>query len=197
MRQAQTRGLKVVITVSTLALLVGLLSATALGLFTDSDTVGANAFSTGTIDLVVSPTSAVVTFNGMVPGDQVTAPLTVTNGPGGAQLRYAVTSTTTENTLAGQLQLTVKSGVTTCTSAGFGGSGTVLYGPAALGNTTPLAIIGNAAQGAQAGDRTLAVGASEALCFNVSLPIATGNAFQNLSTTATFTFDSEQTANNP
>jgi hypothetical protein len=196
-RQAQTRGLKVVITVSTLALLVGLLSATALGLFTDADTVGANAFSTGTIDLVVSPTSAVVTFTGMVPGDQVTAPLTVTNGPGGAQLRYAASSTTTENTLAGQLQLTVKSGVTTCTSAGFGGSGTVLYGPAALGNTAPLAIIGNAAQGAQAGDRTLAVGASEALCFNVSLPIATGNAFQNLSTTATFTFDSEQTANNP
>ena len=61
----------------------------------------------------------------------------------------------------------------------------------------PLAIIGNVAQGAQAGDRALGVAGSEVLCFNVSLPIATGNAFQSLSSTATFTFQSEQTANNP
>jgi len=31
----------------------------------------------------------------------------------------------------------------------------------------------------------------------VSLPLSTGDAFQNASTTATFTFDAEQTANNP
>ncbi len=196
MKTSQTRGRKVVITASILALLVGLLSATALGLFTDTDSVGANAFSTGKIDLTVSPASALVTFNGMLPGDQVTAPLTVTNAAGSSALRYAVTSTTTENVLATQLQLTVKSGVTTCSTAGFGATGTVLY-TGALGNTVPLAIIGNVAQGAQAGDRALAVAGSEVLCFNVSLPIATGTAFQSLSSTATFTFQSEQTANNP
>jgi hypothetical protein len=30
----------------------------------------------------------------------------------------------------------------------------------------------------------------------VNLPTSTGNAFQNATTTATFTFDAEQTANN-
>jgi hypothetical protein len=108
-----------------------------------------------------------------------------------------VTSSTTENVLATQLALTVKTGVASCTTAGFAATGTVVYGPAPLGNTVPLAIIGNTAQGAQAGDRTLAPAANEALCFNVSLPLATGNTFQNLATTATFTLASEQTANNP
>jgi len=189
-------GSKLGVTAAALLLFVGVLSATAMGLFTDSDSVPANAFSTATVSLTTSPTTGLITFSGMVPGDQVTAPLTVTNN-GTAALRYAVTSTTTENTLATQLSLTVKTGVTTCTTAGFGSSGTVVYGPAPLGNTVPLAIIGNTAQGAQAGDRALAVGANESLCFNVSLPIASSNTFQNLSTTATFTFASEQTANNP
>ena len=31
----------------------------------------------------------------------------------------------------------------------------------------------------------------------VSLPLATGNAFQNATTSITLTFDAEQTANNP
>jgi hypothetical protein len=46
------------------------------------------------------------------------------------------------------------------------------------------------------GDRTLAAAAVETLCFRVSLPGATGNAFQGAATTATLTFDSEQTKNN-
>ncbi len=196
--QTHTRrlGPKLGITAAALLLFTGILSVTAMGLFTDSDLVPANAFTTGSVSLTTSPTTGVVTFTGMVPGDQVTAPLTVTNN-GSAALRYAVTSSTTENVLATQLALTVKTGVASCTTAGFAATGTVVYGPAPLGNTVPLAIIGNTAQGAQAGDRTLAPAASEALCFNVSLPLATGNTFQNLATTATFTFASEQTANNP
>jgi len=49
----------------------------------------------------------------------------------------------------------------------------------------------------QAGDRTLAASASEILCFNVSLPSGTGNAYQGLTSTATFAFQAEQTTNNP
>jgi hypothetical protein len=131
----------------------------------------------------------------MAPGDQVTAPITVTNA-GSLSLRYAITSTTTENTLAGQLGLTIKSGVTTCTNAGFASSGAVLYGSAALGNTTPINVVGDPTQGSQAGDRTLASG-SETLCFSVSLPLATGNTFQGLTSTATFSFQGEQTQSNP
>ncbi len=43
----------------------------------------------------------------------------------------------------------------------------------------------------------LAAGASDLFCVNVTLPLATTNASQGQTTTATFTFDAEQTANNP
>jgi hypothetical protein len=132
----------------------------------------------------------------MIPGDQVTAPITVSNA-GTLQLRYALTSTTTENVLAAQLDLTIKSGVTTCTNGGFGTDGTVVYAAADLGNTTAVNVIGDPAQGSDVGDRTLNAAANEVLCFNVSLPGSTGNAFQGLTTTATFAFEAEQTTNNP
>src|SRR3989304_4827517 len=119
----------------------------------DTASVPGNTFSTGNVDISTSPTSALVTFSDMMPGDVVTAPLTVTNA-GGGQLRYAVTSTTTEDTLAAQLDLTIKSGVTTCTNGGFGASGSVLYGPADLGSTGGSKGIGGLAQGAQGGEPT-------------------------------------------
>ncbi len=187
---------KLLATIVVMAAFVGLISLSVLALFTDTASVPGNTFTTGTVDISTSPTSALVTFSGMAPGDQVTNPITVTNA-GTLQLRYAVTSTTTENTLAGQLDLTVKSGVTTCTNAGFGASGTVIYATGDLGNTTAVNIIGNPAQGSQAGDRTLNAAANEALCFNVGLPSSTGNAYQGLTTTATFAFEAEQTSSNP
>lgn len=184
---------KVVATIAILAVAVGIVSVASLALFTDSASVPANSFTTGSVDIATSPVSAVVTMPAMAPGDQVTAPLTVSNN-GTLALRYATTSTTTENILAAELQMTVKSGVATCTNAGFGGSGTVLYS-GDLGATTTLNILGDNTQGAQAGDRTLAPGASEVLCINVSLPLAA--ITQGATTTATFTFDAEQTVNNP
>ncbi len=63
--------------------------------------------------------------------------------------------------------------------------------------TRSCPLIGSNTQGAQAGDRPLSASASEVLCFAVVLPLSTGNASQGLSNTATFTFDAEQTANNP
>jgi spore coat-associated protein N len=179
---------------------VGLLSATSglggLAVFTDQDVNNANTFTTGTVDISTSPGSAFITFSDMAPGDEVTEPLTVSND-GTLELRYAVTSTTTEDTLAAQLDLTIKSGVTTCTNAGFDTDGTVLYGAGDLGSMAGVSAIGDPAQGADTGDRTLAALANEELCFNVALPLATGDAYQGLTTTATFTFDAEQTTNNP
>lgn len=179
-------------------LLAGLASVGS-ALFTSTATVDANTFTTGTIILETNPTTALVTFSNMAPGDQVTAPIVVTNN-GTLQLRYAVTSvaTNTDNKgLRSQLVLTVKSGVTDCSNSGFGSSGTQLYS-GVLGSDSPgTNIIGNPAQGEQAGDRTLNAGNNETLCFNVSLPLGTGNAYQNATTTATFSFQGEQTANNP
>ena len=74
--------------------------------------------------------------------------------------------------------------------------GSVLYGPADLGSTMGTNVIGDPATGAQAGDRTLAASGGDTLCFRVELPLATGNAFQGLTTTPSFGFESEQTKNN-
>ena len=82
--------------------------------------------------------------------------------------------------------------VTTCTTGGFGASGTTLYT-----GTLTAASFGNPAQGSQAGDRALAAAANETLCFQATLPLTTTNAYQGAATTTTFTFTAEQTANNP
>ena len=185
-------------------LITGLIFGTAVAttvtaatgaIFTDTQSVGGNVFSTGSVDISTSPTSAVVTVTDMAPGDQVTNPITVSNA-GSLQLRYAIQATSTEDVLAAQLDATIKVGVTTCDNSGFGVDGTVLYGPGDLGSTAGSNLVGDPTQGAQAGDRTLNASANEILCINVSLPLSTSSAFQSLSTTASFNFIGEQTANN-
>ena len=187
---------KLLASIAVLALLVTVISISVLALFTDTASVPANTFTTGTVDISTNPATALVTFSDMAPGDQVTAPITVTNA-GTLELRYAVTSTTTEDTLAAQLDLTIKSGVTTCTDAGFGVDGAVIYATGDLGSSVGINLIGDPTSGADAGDRTLAAAANEALCFNVLLPLSTDNTYQGLTTTATFAFQAEQTKNNP
>ena len=185
------------------SLIFGVSVATAVtaatgAIFTDTQSVGANVFSTGTVSISSSPTSAAIALSGMAPGDSVTSPITVTNN-GSLELRYAIQSTTTENTLAAQLDMTIwdeaeeGDGGTTCNSTP---PGTKLYGPADLGNTVAINVVGDPAQGSQSGDRVLAASANEVLCIQVSLPLGTGNTFQNLSSTATLDFIGEQTANN-
>ncbi len=178
--------------------LVGLTAVTTGALFTDQATVSGASFVTGTVDINASATSVPFTMSNMAPGDTLTAGITVQNA-GTLAERYAMSIKTDDaasDTLAGQLLYTVKTGVTTCTTAGFGSSGTQVYsGP--LGSSAGTKVIGDNAVGAQSGDRTLAAGASESLCMQVSLPLATGNAFQGKTANVTMTFDSEQTANNP
>jgi predicted ribosomally synthesized peptide with SipW-like signal peptide len=167
----------------------------SLALFTDSETVDSNVFTTGTVDIATSPTTAAFSPGAMAPGDEVTATIAVTNS-GTLSLRYALTSTTTENVLASQLQLTVRVGVTDCSVANWDASGTEVAATDILGSTTTDPVFGSVAQGAQAGDRTLAPAGSENLCMHVSLPIGANNTSQGQTTTATFGFEAEQTRNN-
>ena len=176
-------------------LAVGGLAVSAV--FTDSiNNSNGNTFTTGKVDLSTSPSSVVLSMPSMMPGDKVTAPVTVTNS-GTVPLRYALKSTTTDNVLAAYLDFTIKSGVASCDNDGFASSGTVLYGPGDLGSTGGINVIGNPASGGQSGDRELAAGTNELLCMQVSLPFATSTSYQGLSTTATFDFAAEQTTNNP
>ena len=189
---------KLTLTAVALLAFAAAVSAGTLALFTDQESLGANTFSTSTIDIAASPANAIVALNGMLPGDSVTADVVVTNGAGSAAMRYAITSTATNTDgkgLKDALDLTVRTAdVTTPATPCDDFDGSELY----TGDLDAAAgrIVGDSTAGSQAGDRSLAVGASEVLCFRVSLPLtATGPT--NASTTATFTFDAEQTANNP
>lgn len=164
-----------------------------LGVFSDSDTVGSNSFDTGTVALSTQPTSALLSLTDMFPGDEVVAPLTLSNG-GSGELRYAMTSSVTESTLSASLALEIKSGLSSCDVASMddGTLGTVV-----ADTTLDGAAFGDPSQGAQSGDRTLAAGASEDLCFMVRLPLSADNSLQGLSTSADLTFSAEQTRNNP
>src|SRR3990172_64514 len=127
--------------------------ASPLAIFTDSTDADA-AFTTGTIDLLTSP-STVFTASAIFPGDSGSQTVTVPNN-GTGQLRYAMSTSATNADglgLAAQLELTIRTGACAGT--------TTLYGAAALGS----AAFRGSAQGAQAGDRTLAAAASEDLCF--------------------------------
>ncbi len=190
----RSKRLKILLSAAVMLVAVSLVSIASLALFTDTASVGSNSFTTGTIDISASPASAALTMTAMAPGDQVTAPLTVTNA-GSLDLRYAIESTTTEDVLAAELDLTVKSGVSACNDGGWASDGTTVYsGP--LGSTAVDAIVGSAASGADTGDRVLAPSANEVLCFNVTLPLAS-TAGQGVTTEATLDFRAEQTANNP
>lgn len=177
------------------ALITSVIVGSTGAFFTDAQNVGSNIFSTGTLDIFTTPASAIVSFSAMAPGDSVTAPVTVTNN-GTMQMRYAVRSTTTEDLLAAQLDLTIKTGVTNCDNGGFLTDGTIIYGAGDAGSTVGLNLVGNPSQGNHAGDRTLDAANNEILCIQVSLPLSTGNAYQGLTTTATLEFLAEQTANN-
>lgn len=182
-RRRRRRGLLVLL----LSLSLSGLGATmfSLAIFTSS-AASTGSFSTGTISLLTAP-ATVFTVPAMMPGDSGSATLTVTNN-GTAQLRYAMTSASTNTDgkgLRDQIAFTITAGA--CP-----GAGGALYTGALSG-----AALGDPTQGNQAGDRTLAAGANDPLCFAWSLPLATGNAYQGATTTTTFTFQAEQTANNP
>jgi hypothetical protein len=165
----------------------------SLGLWTDQAAVGGNTFTAGTIDISTSPASAVIGLSPIMPGDTVNGTLTVNNA-GTAQLRYAMSSSSTNTdakALRDGMTLTVKLrdvAADACTDF----DGTSLYT-----GTLAAAAFGSSATGAQAGDRTLAGSASEKLCLRATLPITAANSYQGGTTTTTFTFDAEQTANNP
>ncbi len=173
--------------------LVALTLITSLGLAGAVE--GAPIVDKGTaMDIAAGPATAVVVFGGLAPGDKVTKLFIVANN-GSAGLRYSVRSTTTERRLAAQLALTIRGPASLpegCDNSGFEEFGpTVLYLSGPLGSPEGVSIIGDATLGPDTGDRTLVVGTEEYLCFQVELPLSTGNTYQGLNTTATFHFIAE------
>lgn len=138
-----------------------------------------------------NPAAVLLSFVDMAPEDQITAPVTISN-EGSFPLRYFVNSIATNpdgKGLMSRLLLTVKSGVSDCTSSGYMQDGSVLYGPAPLGSPEGLLLLA-------AAGRALSPGESETLCFSVLLPSDTPNEFQGAATAATFDFVAVQSLEN-
>jgi predicted ribosomally synthesized peptide with SipW-like signal peptide len=188
-----------------LLLLLGALATVGLGagqlslaLFTDTETV-TGVFTTGSVDLDGARIDALVLTTGsMMPGDATTDDVVVEND-GTAQLRYAVSTSSTDTDglhLRDVLTLEVRTVDATPTGTACDDfDGTVVLAATVLGASG--AGFGDPTAGADSGDRTLNAGASETLCFRVALPSGTSGAYAGATTTTTFTFDAEQTANNP
>lgn len=183
------------VALATIGLGAGQLS---LALFTDVETVD-GTFTVGTVDLDGTEIDALsLTTSAMMPGDSTTDDVVVSN-VGTAQLRYAVTTASTNadsKALRDVLTLTVKTvDVTTPGVPCDNFDGTTLLSATALGASG--ASLGDPTAGGDSGDRTLNAGSGETLCFRVSLPSGTTSAYAGATTTTTFTFSAEQTANNP
>lgn len=175
-------------------LAVGVLSSSVKGetvaLFTHTGESAGNKFTAGSVTLGDTPTTALISFSNLVPGDVVTSPLTVQN-TGNLTMEYTIASTVTNATLGAQLTLRIRSGVTTCTTAAFDSSGTNVYGsagsPGPLGSSTNGASLSLTSTAIQVG-----AGTNQSLCFQAALPSTTAVTFEGLSTTATFTFSGLQ-----
>ena len=70
---------------------------TSLAIFTDRQDVTSNGFTTGTIDISVTPTTAFFSVPNMMPGDVYAASVNVANA-GSSQLRYGITSVSATGT---------------------------------------------------------------------------------------------------
>jgi hypothetical protein len=182
-RTKRRRALVLVLVGASLATLgAGTMS---LAVFTDTDAAG-GAWTTGSIVLGVQPNT---TFGAddILPGDTGEQDITVSN-TGTGRLRYAldVDAALSDDTdgLAAQMTLEIFAG--TCAAKGAS-----LYTGSLWG-----AALGDAAQGADTGDREVAAGDTDALCFAWELPLTTDNDFQAASTQVAFTFEGEQTKNN-
>ena len=195
------QGMKrIMVSLAIIGLVAASITTGAMALFTDQETSAANSFTTGTLDLALTNgTPLPFTVSPMAPGDVVYGGLQVSNS-GTMELRYAM-STTGDGTsiLDEQLDLTIDvvtgAGVDAVwyTADDVVGQANV-YGPDGV---LSAAAIGNPAQGAQAGDRTLAAAGTERLRFQVTMPLSTDNSYQGTTCTVAFVFDAEQTTNNP
>lgn len=163
-------------------------------LWVDKAQVSGSKFTAGTVKLTAGPAAPVLWKVNGYPGYSQVTPITVTN-TGSMAMRYAVTGYETGG-MAPVLKIEAKAGVTSCTAAGFTATGTSILAAKTLTVNTETALIGSTVAGAQSGDRTLAVGASEVLCFRITEDTSAGNAYMSTTGTLRLTVTGEQTKNN-
>ena len=129
------------------------------------------------IDLTAGPQEAILSARGMVPGDAVTAAVTVVNSSS-QPMTYAMSSDLVSAggaALAKALVLTIKTIGSSC--ADFDGV-TLFEGP-----------VDEASFGHDGRGRPLAPATADILCFRASLPIDAENELQGVTSTVALVFD--------
>jgi hypothetical protein len=139
-------------------------------------------FQAASLDLTTGPLDAVISARNMIPGDTVTAALTITNS-GPTPMTYGMRRggvTAGGATLAAELVFTVKTVGSSC--ADFDGA-SLFEGP-----------LDEAAFGTGRGGRPLPAATAEILCFRAALPLDAANAVQGSATVVTLSFTADSQA---
>lgn len=192
----------VIVVIAALAVVVGVLLQARFAPPARTELVphqGTDGSSSGFVVLDVGGIDELaLTASNMMPGDVITDAMVIEN-QGSSRLRYSLSTSSTNadrKDLRSQLTLTIRTvDVTTPSSSCNDFDGTVIMLPAtALFDGSKDAGFGSDEAGHQAGDRELDAAATETLCFRLSLPRTTGNAYQGATTTTTFSFKADAAA---
>ncbi|MEZ0448794.1 TasA family protein [Cellulomonas sp. ICMP 17802] len=191
---------------------IGATTLTTSAIFTDNDSTSAK-IETGTVDLAIGQSVPFAfTPQNLAPGDSTYVPLQVQSN-GSLALRYSISfdattavGSTTDPTLSpaattGDLRdVLVLSAYdlpqAQCSATTFPATAPTALGTATSWTSAVTPLVGSVAQGQDAGDRPLAAGGSEWLCFKVDFPLSADNSYQDTAVTLGLTFNAEQTANN-
>lgn len=139
-----------------------------------------------------------IPIGGLTPGATVHGSHAVVNLDGQA-LRYALSSASANDDLKAVrdvLRVTIR---TADLESGSDASCERFDGPTLYDGRlgADSASFGDGRMGHQSGDRLLAPGQHETLCFEISMPLDAGNQYQGATTSTTWTIVAEQAAGNP
>jgi hypothetical protein len=134
----------------------------------------------------------------LMPGETIRARRLVTNEAGLA-VRYALSSASADDDHAGLRDLLAVTVRTADLGSGVAGSCTAFDGRTLYDGRlgADAAGFGDARMGDQTGDRVLAPGGREALCFELRMGLDAGNEIQGSGTSTIWTIALEQVAGNP
>jgi len=156
--------------------------------WTDSVPVSGTTITTGTLDLKVNgadslPSYTALNISGMVPGNSTASVVTVKNA-GTIPLTYYATATA-----GGTLGPALAVKVTGDSATSGSGTAVTCAGQALSGSGSSFT---GGLVGSSAAPRSLAVGATETLCVQATLPATADNSLQGQSTSVTITFNASQ-----
>jgi hypothetical protein len=166
--------------------LSGMISGMTSASYQTQSQSSSNGFTVGSVVVGVGLDGGdTLTASNIVPGDSFVARLAIQSS-GTLGLRYAMTTGTNgDASLADAILLTIRTKtINPCSIQ----DGSILYGPGSM----RIAFLGDPANGFQAGDRSLDSGATEDLCFLVTMPPDTPISLQGKSATVTLYFSAEQ-----